>query len=113
MFIYAVGLGFVYWDQFLTDDGSALGSYFVVSDYSFTIYISVGNPNPETVRSKVGITRLKKYLNPNHRPISFHILLTQLQALDPPVAGRGDFTPGCKTALDYIKSLLRGSTALK
>ena len=95
------------------DDGSALGLYFVVSDYSLPIHVSVGNPNPQTVRSKVGITRLKKYLNPNHRPISFHILLTQLQTLEPPVAERGDFTPGCKTALDYIKSLLRGSRALK
>lgn len=93
------------------DDGNALGLYFFVSDYP-TKHQFI-ETNPRAVRSKVGITRLKSYLNPNHRPISFHILLTQLRTLEPPVAEGGDFTPGCRTALDYIKRLLRGSRALK
>jgi hypothetical protein len=59
------------------------------------------------VRREVGITKLKSYLNANHRPISFHILLTQLRTLKPTVED-GNFTEDCSTAFEYFSRLLGG-----
>ena len=60
------------------------------------------------MKCKVGIDRLKKYFSSNQRPIAFHVLLTHLNNHHLSALGEVEFAPGCVTALDFVKKLLKG-----